>query len=202
MVQIYEKLGINSLEIPNTLLLQVTPEQFATLAIVNRDLRLERTAKGELIVNPPTGWESGKRNLSLSAQLYRWYEEHEELGEAFDSSTGFTLPNGAILSPDASWISRNRWEALTPTQKVSFAQICPDFVVELRSPSDTLKSLREKMQEYIDNGTILGWLIDSKNQRVEIYRQNKPVEILESPTQLSGEDLLPGFILDLKRVIC
>ena len=201
MVQTLPKLGINYLEIPDNLLLQVTPEQFAILAIVNRDLRLERTATGELIVTPPAGGESGKRNLNLTGQLHSWYEKHEELGEAFDSSTGFTLPNGAILSPDASWVARDRWDALTKNEQIGFVPLCPDFVVELRSSSDSLPTLKKKMQEYMDNGATLGWLIDPQNNRVEIYRQNKPVEILESPTTLSGDEVMPGFILDLKRVI-
>lgn len=127
------------IELPSTIGLYVTQEQFAALAAANRDLRLERTAQGELIVNPPTGWETGERNTSLTGQLYRWYEENEDLGKAFDSSTGFILPNGATRSPDASWVSQERWEALTPEQKGTFANICPDFVVELRSSSDSLK---------------------------------------------------------------
>jgi Uma2 family endonuclease len=188
------------IELPKTLLLQVTQSQFETLALVNRDLRLERTATGDLIVNPPTGWETGERNRSLTGQLDRWYEDHEDLGKAFDSSTAFTLPNGAIRSPDASWVSRDRWEALTLEQTRTFANICPDFVVELRSASDTLKSLQAKMQEYIDNGARLGWLIDPQNRRVEIYRQEKEVEILKNPTEVSGEDVLPGFILNLRRI--
>jgi len=197
MVQIKENL---LLELPDSLFLQVTPEQFEALAIVNRDLRLERTAKGELIVNPPTGWETGERNRSLTGQLDRWYEEHENLGKAFDSSTAFTLPNGAILSPDASWVSQERWETLTPKEKGTFANICPDFVVELRSASDSLSKLQDKMQEYIDNGAKLGWLIDPQNKRVEIYRLGKEREILENPTELSGEDLLPSFVLNLKKI--
>jgi Uma2 family endonuclease len=189
------------IELPDSLLLHVTQEQFEVLAAVNRDLRIERTAKGELIVNPPTGWETGERNRSLTGQLDRWYEEHEDLGKAFDSSTGFTLPNGATRSPDASWVSRERWESLHPEQKGTFANICPDFVVELRSSSDSLQSLQAKMHEYIDNNARLGWLIDPKNRRVEIYRQRKEVEILEHPTKLSGEDVLPGFVLNLRRVL-
>jgi Uma2 family endonuclease len=188
------------IELPDSLLLQVTQAQFETLALLNRDLRLERTATGDLIVNPPTGWETGEHNCSLTGQLYHWYEDHEYLGKAFDSSTGFTLPNGATRSPDASWVSRDRWLALTPEQTGTFANICPDFVVELRSASDTLQSLQTKMQEYIDNGARLGWLIDSQNRRVEIYRQEKEVEILKTPTELSGEDVLPGFILNLRRI--
>lgn len=200
MVQTPPKLGKLFIELPDSLVLQVTQAQFEMLAIANRDLRLERTSKGELIVNPPTGWETGERNRSLTGQLDRWYESHEHLGKAFDSSTGFILPNGATRSPDASWVSRERWEALTSEQKGTFANICPDFVVELRSASDSLSSLQAKMQEYIDNGTRLGWLIDPKNRRVEIYRQGREVEILENPTELSGEDVLSGFILNLQRI--
>jgi Uma2 family endonuclease len=188
------------IELPDALLLQVTPAQFETLAMVNRDLRLERTATGDLIVNPPTGWETGERNRSLTGQLDRWYEDHEDLGKAFDSSTGFTLPNGATRSPDVSWVSRDRWEALTSEQTGTFANICPDFVVELRSASDNLQSLQAKMQEYMDNGARLGWLIDPQNRQVEIYRQGQEVELLEHPTELSGEDVLPGFVLNLRRI--
>jgi Uma2 family endonuclease len=170
------------------------------LAIANRDLRLELTADGELIVNPPTGGESGKRNLSISRQLGNWYEVHEDLGEAFDSSTGFILPNGARLSPDASWVSRQRWEALTPKERKGFVPLCPDFVVELRSESDSLTQLRSKMQEYMDNGARLGWLINPQQRRVEIYRAGVAVQMLENPTELSGEEVLPGFVLHLTRV--
>ena len=189
-----------SIELPKAIGLYVTQEQFAALAAANRDLRLERSAKGELIVNPPTGWETGRRNRTLTGQLDRWYEENEDLGEAFDSSTGFILPNGATRSPDASWVSRERWQALTPEQKGTFAHICPDFVVELRSSSDTLKSGQDKMREYIDNGAILGWLIDPQQRRVEIYRAGKDVEVLENPAELSGEALLPGFVVNMRRV--
>ena len=189
-----------SLELPNKIALCVTQEQFDLLAAANRDLRLERTAEGELIVNPPTGGESGARNRSITGQLDRWYEEHENLGEAFDSSTGFRLPNGADRSPDASWVSRERWEALTPQQRKGFVPLCPDFVIELRSESDSLPKLQAKMGEYINNGARLGWLIDPQNRRVEIYRAQGEVELLENPTELSGEEVLPGFVLNLKRV--
>ena len=129
-----------------------------------------------------------------------WWRNAGELGEAFDSSTGFILPNGATRAPDASWVSGERWQALTPEQKKTFANICPDFVVELRSSSDTLKSLQDKMREYIDNGALLGWLIDPQQRRVEIYRAGKDVDVLENPAQLSGEDVLLGFVLNLHRV--
>ncbi|WP_449416759.1 Uma2 family endonuclease [Phormidium nigroviride] len=200
MLETLTKLETICIELPTAIALYVTPEQFEAIALANRDLRLERTAAGELIVNPPTGGESGQRNFSMTGQLARWYEEHEDLGEAFDSSTGFRLPNGADRSPDVSWVRRERWEALTPQQRKGFVPLCPDFVVELRSESDSLRSLQTKMQEYIDNGARLGWLIDPKNRRVEIYRSGSEVEVLENPSELSGEDVLPGFILNLMRV--
>ncbi|MGD2181274.1 Uma2 family endonuclease [Lusitaniella coriacea] len=189
-----------TLELPNTTLLHVTPEQFEELAAANRDLRLERTAQGELIVNPPTGGESGRRNVSLTGQLGRWDEANEDLGIAFDSSTGFILPNGAICSPDASWVQQERWDALTPEQRRGFVPLCPDFVVELRSATDSVAKLQEKMQEYLNNGARLGWLIEPQNQRVEIYRPGQKIQVLEHPIELSGEDVLPGFILNLRRI--
>lgn len=189
-----------SLQIPATLRLHVTPDQFVALATRNRELQLERTAQGELLVNPPTGWETGKQNSRIAGQLDRWDEEHEHLGQAFDSSTAFVLPNGAIRSPDASWVSRTRWEALTDEQKGTFANICPDFVVELRSASDSRRSLQEKMQEYLNNGAKLGWLIEPQTRTVEVYRVGTDVELLSNPTELSGEDILPDFVLNLRRV--
>lgn len=200
MLEISTQLETICIELPTAIALYVTPEQFEAIALANRDLRLERTAAGELIVNPPTGGESGQRNFSITGQLARWYEENEDLGAAFDSSTGFRLPNGGDRSPDASWVRRERWEALTPQQRKGFVPLCPDFVVELRSESDSLRSLKTKMQEYIDNGARLGWLIDPKNRRVEIYRPGAEVEVLENPSELSGEDVLPGFVLNLTRV--
>ncbi|MEO1144034.1 MAG: Uma2 family endonuclease [Cyanobacteria bacterium J06638_22] len=188
-------------QIPRDIALKVTLEQFASLAAANRDLKLERTATGELIVNPPTGGESGKRNLSISGQLSNWFEAHDTLGEAFDSSTGFALPNGANRSPDASWVRKERWEALTLEQREGFVPLCPDFVVELRSKTDSLTALRAKMQEYMENGAQLGWLIDPPNKQVDIYRAGQPVEVLENPSKLSGETILPGFTLTLKRIL-
>ncbi|TAG46882.1 MAG: Uma2 family endonuclease [Oscillatoriales cyanobacterium] len=183
MVQTFTQLETISLEVPNSIALTVTGDQFEALVFANPDLRLERTAQGELIVNPPTGGESSSRNLSISGQLGNWCETHEDLGEGFDSSGGFILPNGATRSPDASWVSRARWEALTAKERKGFVPLCPDFVVELRSASDSLSTLQTKMREYIDNGARLGWL-----------------EILANPTELSGEDVLPGFVLNLRRV--
>ena len=191
-----------TITLPPTLKLHIelTDEQFFLLCQHNRELRFERTAKGEILIMPPTGGETGNRNADLTFQLQAWSRQNN-LGKAFDSSTGFKLPNGANRSPDASWVKRDRWFALTPEQRKKFLPLCPDFVVELRSPSDALKETQEKMQEYIDNGARLGWLIDPQTRRVEIYRQNQDVEILENPATLSGSDVLPGFVLDLNCII-
>jgi Uma2 family endonuclease len=188
------------LELPKTIGLHVTQEQFLALSAANRDLKLERNAKGELIVNPPTGWETGRFNSSISGELYLWWRNSGETGLVFDSSTGFILPNGATRSPDASWVSQQRWDALTPEEKGTFANICPDFVVELRSSSDRIEPLQVKMREYMDSGSRLGWLLNPQNRQVEIYRWRKPVEVLENPAELSGEEVLPGFVLKLRRV--
>ncbi|MFN6525322.1 Uma2 family endonuclease [Nostoc sp. ChiSLP03a] len=187
---------------PSTLKLKIdlTDEQFFQMCQKNRDYRFERTSSGELLIMPPTGSDTGRRNVKITTQLDIWNSE-TNLGEVFDSSTGFTLPNGAERSPDASWVKIERWNALTPEQQEKFAPICPDFVVELRSRTDSLKELQEKMQEYIENGTQLGWLIDRKNKRVEIYRPGKDVEILDNPTSLSGENVLPGLVLDLQQIM-
>lgn len=179
--------------------IELTDEQFLQLCQQNRDLRLERTAEGELIIMPPTGWETGNRNSRLTQRLGNWTDA-DGTGLAFDSSTGFKLPNGADRSPDASWVKRERLVALNP-DPAKFLPIAPDFVAELRSATDNLEKLQRKMQEYIDNGVRLGWLIDPQNQRVEIYRPQQEVEILLAPTSLSGEDVLPGFMLDLAQIL-
>jgi Uma2 family endonuclease len=175
---------------------RLTDAQFFELCSANRDLRFERSADGELIIMPPTSGRIGNQNAEMSGQLGIWNRQ-TRLGKVFDSSTGFKLPNGADRSPDASWVRLERWNALTEEQKDSFIPLTPDFAVELRSKTDVLKTIQAKMQEYMDNGVRLGWLIDPKNQRVEIYRPGQQVEVLESPVSLSGEDVLPGFSLDL-----
>ncbi|MDJ1178302.1 Uma2 family endonuclease [Roseofilum sp. BLCC_M91] len=177
----------------------ITDEQFYQLCAANRNLRLERTAKGDLIVMPPTGGETSKRNSDLNLELALWNRQ-TQLGIVFDSSGGFTLPNGADYSPDASWIPLAKWEALTAEQKTKFLPLSPDFVIELRSPSDSLKLLQAKMQEYMDNGTRLGWLINPKNRQVEIYRQGQAKQVLDNPLTLSGGDILPGFVLNLHLI--
>ncbi len=180
-------------------LLEITDEQFYQLCQANRDLKFERTAKGEILIMPPTGSETGGRNAGLTAQIWLWNQQ-TRLGKSFDSSTGFRLPYGADRSPDAAWVRRDRWDALTAVQKRKFAPICPDFVVELCSPNDDIEDVQAKMQEYLANGIRLGWLIDPETRRVEIYRPNQAVEILHNPATISGEDVLPGFILDLQPI--
>ncbi len=177
---------------------RLSREQFHTLCRENPDLKLERSATGELIVMPPTGGETGRRNVSVSGQLWAWNEQ-TDLGEAFDSSTGFTLPNGADRSPDASWVTRARWIALTPEQREKFVPLCPDFVVEILSPSDSLKKTQTKMAEYLENGCRLGWLLNRKGGSVEIYRPEQAVEILDAPLSISSESVLPGFTLSLRK---
>ncbi|HEV8715750.1 MAG TPA: Uma2 family endonuclease [Candidatus Binatia bacterium] len=178
---------------------KLTDEQFARLCQENRDLRFELTAQQELVIRPPTGSETGWRNNEISYSLTVWTKQ-DGTGLAFDSSTGFTLPNGAKRSPDASWIRRERWSALTKDQREGFAPLCPDFVVELRSPTDLLSILQEKMQEYIDNGARLGWLIDPLDKRVYVYRPSQPVESLDNPATLSGDPVLPGFVLQVQEL--
>ncbi len=177
-------------------ILQLTDEQFYRLCQFNRDLRLERNATGELIVNPPTGGETGEYNASLIIDFGIWNRK-TKLGKVFDSSTGFKLPNGATRSPDVTWIQSKRWQQLTPQQQEGFPPIVPDFVLELMSPSDELRDVQDKMKEYIENGVRLGWLINRKARNVEIYRFQKPVEIIKMPTKLRGEDVLLGFELEI-----
>ncbi len=176
-----------------------TSDEFYELCQANPTLNLERTASGEIIIMSPAGGETGARNLGIGTQLYKWNEEHA-LGIAFDSSTGFTLPNGADRSPDASWIAEERWNRLTAEERRKFPPLAPDFVIELRSSSDSIKTLREKMQEYIDNGVCLGWLIDPQTRTVEIYEPGEEVEIFYNPEAVAGDPVLPGFSLNLKKV--
>ncbi len=179
---------------------KLTDEQFFQLCLKNRDFRFERDVTGELIIMAPAGSETSNRNIEVAYQLQAWSRSNN-LGIAFDSSGGFKLPNGANRSPDAAWIKLERWQSLTTEQKTRFAPICPDFVIELRSPSDGLKNLQKKMAEYIANGTRLGLLIDRKNKRVEVYRQGeKEAEVFNNPATVSGEDVLPGFVLDLSKI--
>jgi Uma2 family endonuclease len=179
--------------------IEMSDDQFYQLCRNNPDLKFERNAYGELIVMPPTGGETGRRNLKISQKLGIW-TDRDGTGVAFDSSTCFRLPNGADRSPDASWIQQDRWDGLTPEQKEKFPPICPDFVIELMSPSDTLATVRAKMQEYMDNGARLGWLLNRKDRQAEVYRPDRAVEVLQSPGSLSGEMVLPGFVLNLDMI--
>jgi Uma2 family endonuclease len=189
----------------NYLVLQMSPvwemsaDSFFDFCQLNSHLRIERTATGKLVIMAPAGSETGNRNAKLMQQLSNW-TDRDGSGIEFDSSAGFILPNGATRSPDASWISLTRWNSLSAEQKTKFAPICPDFVVELRSPSDTLKLLQDKMQEYIDNGASLGWLIDRTTRQVFIYTPDNKVKTLDNPQTISGDPVLSGFVLNLAEI--
>jgi Uma2 family endonuclease len=175
---------------------ELSDDQFYQLCQINEYYKFEQTAKDELIILPPSNLITGNREAELNGNLMIWNRQ-TKLGKVFSSSTVFTLPNGGKRSPDVAWIANERWDSLTIKEKEKFAKICPDFVIELRSRTDSLSQLQEKMQEYLNSGLRLGWLIDPQNQQVEIYRQNQSVEIVSLPTSLSGENVLPGFILEL-----
>lgn len=174
----------------------LTDEQFYQLCQVNRDWQLERTAKGELVIMPPVGGVSGSREADLITDLNIWNRQ-TKLGKVFSSSTIFRLSNGGDRSPDAAWVKLERWEALTLEEQEKFPPICPDFVIELRSKTDAIKLLQDKMEEYLNSGLRLGWLINPQQQQVEIYRPNQTIEIISLPATLLGEEVLPGFLLDL-----
>jgi Uma2 family endonuclease len=178
--------------------LRVTHEEFETLCQDNPDLRLELTANGELITMVPVALESSEKNGDLFGEVWAWNRQ-TKLGRVFDSSGGFTLPNGAVRSPDVTWIGKPRADEIP--HGVTFPALVPDFVVELRSKSDSLKTLREKMEEYRSNGVRLGWLINPQKQQVEIYRIGRTIEVLQSPSIVDGEDVLPGFTLDLSSIL-
>lgn len=186
-----------TLQLPNHL--KFTDEEFEQVVAVNKELRLELTSEGELVIMSPTGGETGNRNFDLLGQLWFWNTQ-KKLGKAFDSSTGFQLPNGATRSPDASWIKMERWDALTPQQRKKYLPLCPDFAVELVSETDDVEDTQAKMQEYLASGLQLGWLINPKEQQVIIYHPHQVPEVLQSPTSLSGEDVLLGFILNLQQI--
>jgi Uma2 family endonuclease len=178
---------------------KLTARQFVHLCHQNPNLRLERTAEGDVIIMPPAHPDTSDRNADLTTQLRLWAKK-DDTGVAYDATAGFMLPNGAERSPDASWVQKERLEALTPEQRSGFWQICPDFVVELRSTTDRMATLRKKMQEYLDNGARLGWLIDPLARRIYVYRPGQAVELLENPATVSGDPVLPGFVLDAPAV--
>ena len=177
-------------------IIRLTDDQFYQLCMANKDVSLELNAQGELIIVPPVGGESGRSEADLNFKVSLWNYQ-TKLGIVFSSSTIFRLPNGAKRSPDVAWIKLERWEALTQEERKKFPPLTPDFIIELRSETDRLKTLQEKMQEYIANSLRLGWLINPQDKEVEIYRIGKPVEIVQLPAVLSGEDVLPGFELQI-----
>jgi Uma2 family endonuclease len=178
---------------------ELSDEQFYRLCGDNPELRIELTAQKELIIMSPTGSKTGWRGGRIFQRLANWAEA-DGTGLAFDSSTGFTLPNGAKRSPDAAWVRRERWDALTEEQQDEFAPLCPDFVVELRSRTDSLAMLQEKMEEYIENGARLGWLFDPKSRQVYVYRPGQPVECLDDPAEVRGDPVLPGFVFNPREI--
>ena len=194
-----------ALQSDNYLVLEMSPawemnaDSFFDFCQLNSHLRIERNATGKLIIMSPAGSETGNRNFKLIQQLANWTDRNGS-GIGFDSSAGFILPNGATRSPDASWIELSKWNSLSAEQKTKFAPICPDFVVELKSPSDCLEVLQDKMQEYINNGASLGWLIDRPDRKVYIYTPNHEVNCLKDPQTVSGDPVLPGFVLDLSQI--
>ena len=184
---------------PDLTSLRLTAAQFEQVCRDNPDLRLELTSTGGLIIMPPAGSKTGKRNFNLTGQFMVWVEK-DGTGIGFDSSTGFTLPDGAVLSPDVSWVRREKWDALAEDDQERFAHVCPDFVIELRSRWNTLKEQQQKMQEYLNNGTQLGWLIDPRERRVYIYRIGEEVELLSDSATVSAEPILRGFVLHLAEL--
>ncbi len=190
---------MDSLTISLSPVINLTNEQFFQICRHNSDLRFERNAQGVLTIMAPEGSETGMRSAIVTTDLTIW-NRRTKLGYTFGSSTGFKLPNGSDRSPDAAWIRKERWDVLSREERSRFAPICPDFVVELMSPSDNLANIQRKMQEYQDNGTRLGWLINRRDRQVEIYRIGQRSEVLDHPSVLSGEDVLPDFVLSLDDI--
>ncbi len=191
------QLNLFTLHCPPSMRLE--DDDFFDFCQANKELRIERTAEGDYEIMAPTGGETGGRNSSLIAQLYFW-ADNDDRGVVFDSSTGFVLPNGATRSPDASWVKKSRLKKLTPEQKQKFLPLCPDFVIELRSSNDSLKTLQDKMHEYIENGASLGWLIDPKKRQVSVFQAGEKIQVLENPDSLTAAKLLPGFELRLQKI--
>ncbi len=179
--------------------IELTDDEFFALCQLNRDLRFERTSQGDIIIMPPTGAATGNRNADITRQLGNW-AKRDGAGAVFDSSTGFKLPNGADRSPDAAWIPRSRLATLTAEQKEKFPPVCPDFVIELLSPTDTLAVTQAKMTEYIENGARLGWLIDPEARQIHVYRPRQAVVVLENLAEIAADPELPGFVLDLREI--
>jgi Uma2 family endonuclease len=177
-------------------LTKLTSETFYQLCLANPDIPMEKSPQGELIIMSPVGGESGNREANLIADLIIWNRKYK-LGQVFSSSTIFKLPQGGDRSPDVAWVSQKKWDSLTPEEKKKFPPLCPDFVIELKSESDRLKPLQEKMEEYLNSGLRLGWLINPQDREIEIYRPQKSVELVKIPCLLLGEDVLPDFELEI-----
>jgi Uma2 family endonuclease len=194
---------LNDIEMDSPIRIQparrMSDEEYFRFCMANPDLRIERTAEGEIVIMPPAGGETSNRNMDLSSQLQFW-AKHDGRGKAFDSNVEFILPSGAARSPDASWVLQSRLATLTPDQKKKFPPLCPDFVVELRSPSDRLRQVQAKMREWMDNGAKLGWLIDPDARTVYVYRPGRPTERLVGPDRVQGEPPLEGFVLDMTDI--
>jgi Uma2 family endonuclease len=199
MIKVIQQVEIHPVVLRLKPVIHLTDDQLFELCQLNRDWRIEYTAQGELIVMPPTGGETGNQNAELTFQVQSWARS-DQTGVAFDSSSGFMLPNGATRSPDAAWVRRSRLAELTRDQKQKFLPLCPDFVIELRSPTDNLQALQTKMQEYLDNGAQLGWLIDPLTRRFYIYLPQSPPQIIEAPSTVSAQPLLPNFMLNLQTI--
>jgi Uma2 family endonuclease len=199
MTKVLPQVEIHPVVLKLTPAINLTDDQLFELCQLNRDWRIEYTAQGELIVMPPTGGETSNRNAEITFQVQSWTRQ-DQTGVAFDSSGGFKLPNGATRSPDAAWVRRVRLAVLTREEKQKFLPLCPDFVIELRSPTDNLQAVQDKMQEYLDNGAQLGWLIDPLTRRVHVYLPQRQPQILEAPDTVSADPLLHSFTLDLQKI--
>ncbi len=196
---VINEFGVSRFVLQFSPFIEMDDAQFFEFCQANRDVRIERNSQGDIIIMPPTGWETGNKNAEITIQLGIWAKQ-DGRGKSADSSTGYILPNGATISPAASWILKERLEKVSPAKRRKFLPIAPDFVIELRSQSDSLQKLKDKMQEYIENGVSLGWLIDATRRKIYVYSSNNEIEILENPTEISGEPILQGFVLNLKEI--
>lgn len=196
---VIDDFGISRFVLQVSPFIEMNDEQFFEFCQAHRDYRIERNSKGEIIIMPPTGWETGDKNAEITTQLRNWAKQ-DGSGKSADSSAGYKMPNGATMSPDASWILNERLEKVSLAKRRKFLPLAPDFVIELRSESDSLTKLKEKMQEYIENGVSLGWLIDAGEHKIYVYRPEREVETLDNPAEISGEPVLKGFVLNLKEI--
>jgi Uma2 family endonuclease len=196
---VINEFGISRFVLQFSPFIEMNDDQFFEFCQANRDVRIERNSHGEIIIMPPTGWETGDKNAEITTQLRIWAKK-DGRGKSADSSTGYKMPNGATISPDASWILNERLEKISPAKRRKFLPLAPDFVIELRSESDSLQKLQTKMQEYIENGVSLGWLIDPTERKVYVYRAENEVKTLENPAEISGAPVLKGFVLNLKEI--